>query len=245
MASGLYDWRRAITTNHYPARLQTVPEKIYDVDGLMARDMLMFAERSPNVRRWIGRRLYNELGSNPMACLVMAFFVIDDGDARCVGDLTVPNIKCSVVLTSQSSRIRFATEFSIQPSHRPCTMSSKLIAIIAGAGAGTGASVARKFATTYPVVLLARNPDSYESLAREINAGGGKALGISTDISSSTSVKNAVSTIHGEFGSDVGAAVSVDLWKAESGLACNVSTGGYLQRQRRLQADALPGAQRG
>jgi NADP-dependent 3-hydroxy acid dehydrogenase YdfG len=86
-------------------------------------------------------------------------------------------------------------------------MASKLIAIIAGVGAGTGGSVALKFASKYPVVLLARNPENYEGLAKEINDKGGKALGISTDISDSDSVKAAVSKIKQEFGQDVGAAV--------------------------------------
>lgn len=71
--------------------------------------------------------------------------------------------------------------------------------------------MARKFAAAYPVVLLARNPDNFESLAKEINSSGGKAIGISTDVSDSKSVKNAVETIKKEFGSDVGAAVSVTL----------------------------------
>jgi NAD(P)-dependent dehydrogenase (short-subunit alcohol dehydrogenase family) len=88
-------------------------------------------------------------------------------------------------------------------------MASKLIAIIAGVGPGTGAAVARKFAATYPVVLLARNPDNFEGLAKEINSGGGKAVGISTDISDSQSVKNAVETIKREFGSDVAAAAAI------------------------------------
>ncbi|KAJ4296586.1 hypothetical protein N0V90_006633 [Kalmusia sp. IMI 367209] len=88
-------------------------------------------------------------------------------------------------------------------------MSSKLIAIVAGVGAGTGASVARKFAATYPVVLLARNPDSFKNLADEINSSGGKAIGISTDISDSKSVQNAVEAIKKEFGSDVGAAAAI------------------------------------
>lgn len=88
-------------------------------------------------------------------------------------------------------------------------MASKLIAIVAGVGAGTGASVARKFAQTYPVVLLARTPESYKSLAEEINSSGGKAIGISTDVSDSKSVQNAVETIKKEFGSDVGAAVRI------------------------------------
>ncbi|KAF2202737.1 NAD(P)-binding protein [Delitschia confertaspora ATCC 74209] len=88
-------------------------------------------------------------------------------------------------------------------------MASKLIAIVAGVGPGTGASVARKFAATYPVVLLARNPDNYESLAKEINQSGGKAIGISTDIADSGSVKNAIDTIKKEFGSGVGAAAAI------------------------------------
>lgn len=87
-------------------------------------------------------------------------------------------------------------------------MASKLIAIVAGVGPGTGASVAKKFAAFYPVVLLARKPESYESLAKEINQGGGKAIGISTDVSDSKSVKDAVNMIKKEFGADVGAAVS-------------------------------------
>ncbi|KAF2746497.1 NAD(P)-binding protein [Sporormia fimetaria CBS 119925] len=88
-------------------------------------------------------------------------------------------------------------------------MSSKLIAIVAGVGPGTGASVARKFAATYPVVLLARKPESYEPLAKEINSNGGKAIGISTDVADSSSVKNAVQKIKEEFGNDVGAAAAI------------------------------------
>lgn len=88
-------------------------------------------------------------------------------------------------------------------------MASKLIAIIAGVGPGTGASVARKFSKSYPVVLLARKPESFESLAVEINSNGGKALGISTDVSSASSLQNAVEAIKKEFGSDVGAAAAI------------------------------------
>lgn len=90
-------------------------------------------------------------------------------------------------------------------------MASKLIAVIAGVGPGTGAAVARKFAATYPVVLMARNPDNYESLVKEINNGGGKAIGISTNVGETKSVSDAVGKIKGEFGEDVAAAVSNDL----------------------------------
>jgi len=86
---------------------------------------------------------------------------------------------------------------------------AKLIAIVAGVGPGTGAAVARKFAATYPVALLARNPENFESLAKEINSSGGKAIGISTDISDAKSVANAFADIKKEFGEDVEAAVRI------------------------------------
>ena len=69
------------------------------------------------------------------------------------------------------------------------------IAIIAGVGSGTGAALARRFAKSYPVVLLARNPSNFESLAAEINKSGGTAVGISTDLSSEESVANAFAKI--------------------------------------------------
>jgi len=79
-------------------------------------------------------------------------------------------------------------------------MANKPIAIIAGVGSGTGASLARRFAKSYPVVLLARNPSNFDALAGEINNSGGEAIGISTDVSSEESVKNAfakIKEVHG------------------------------------------------
>ncbi|KAI5362723.1 putative short-chain dehydrogenase/reductase SDR, NAD(P)-binding domain superfamily [Septoria linicola] len=76
---------------------------------------------------------------------------------------------------------------------------TKAIAIIAGVGPGTGASVARRFAQSYPVVLLARNPENFNSLAEEINSSGGKAIGISTDLGDVSSVANAFKQIQSEF----------------------------------------------
>lgn len=38
------------------------------------------------------------------------------------------------------------------------------------------------------MALLARNPSNYEDLVKEINASGGRAIGISTDCSDGASV---------------------------------------------------------
>ena len=78
----------------------------------------------------------------------------------------------------------------------------KAYAIIAGVGAGTGASVARKFAKAYPVVLLARSPQNYGPLVTEINGSGGTAVGIPTDVMDSESVKKAMGEIEGKFPRD-------------------------------------------
>jgi len=81
-------------------------------------------------------------------------------------------------------------------------------AVVAGVGPGTGASVARRFAKAYPIALLARTPESYESLVKEINNAGGKAIGISTDVSSEESVKSAFAQIKQEYqGANCAAAI--------------------------------------
>jgi len=80
--------------------------------------------------------------------------------------------------------------------------------IIAGVGAGTGRSVAVRFSKAYPVVLLARNPENYEPIVKEIKAAGGHAIGISTDVTSQSSVANAFKEIEKEFkGKKLAAAV--------------------------------------
>ncbi|KAL4914869.1 hypothetical protein BDW62DRAFT_189719 [Aspergillus aurantiobrunneus] len=74
-------------------------------------------------------------------------------------------------------------------------MATKPLAIVAGVGPGTGASIARKFAQAYSVVVLARNPANYNSVVSEITSSGGHALGISTDVSDSRSLKFAFEKI--------------------------------------------------
>ncbi|KAI0137226.1 hypothetical protein BJ170DRAFT_48957 [Xylariales sp. AK1849] len=74
-------------------------------------------------------------------------------------------------------------------------MPSKLFAIIAGAGTGTGRACALRFAKAYPVILMARTPASYQDTVTEINASGGEALGISADAADVKSMESAFESI--------------------------------------------------
>ena len=79
---------------------------------------------------------------------------------------------------------------------------SSPFAIVAGVGPGTGATVARKFGATYPIALLARNPANYEEAVKEIQAAGGKAVGIPADVTDPKSVKDAIGKAQKELGGD-------------------------------------------
>jgi NAD(P)-dependent dehydrogenase (short-subunit alcohol dehydrogenase family) len=76
--------------------------------------------------------------------------------------------------------------------------SKSFYAVIAGVGAGTGRSVALRFARSYPVVLLARKPESYNDIVSEIKKQGGEAIGISADTSDPQSVNSAFEAIKKE-----------------------------------------------
>ncbi|KAL4815716.1 hypothetical protein BDW67DRAFT_62901 [Aspergillus spinulosporus] len=78
-------------------------------------------------------------------------------------------------------------------------MATKPFAVIAGVGPGTGASIARKFAQAYSVIVLARNPSNYNGVVDEINSSGGQALGISADVSDSASVQSAFEKISQQY----------------------------------------------
>ncbi|KAK0651237.1 hypothetical protein B0T16DRAFT_403410 [Cercophora newfieldiana] len=88
-------------------------------------------------------------------------------------------------------------------------MASKTFyAVVAGVGAGTGRSVALRFAKAYPVALLARKPESYNDIVAEINKAGGQAVGVSADTSDEASVKAAFEAVGKEFsGKKLAAAV--------------------------------------
>lgn len=76
--------------------------------------------------------------------------------------------------------------------------SKSFYAVVAGVGAGTGRSVALRFAQSYPVVLLARKPESYNDIVSEIKQNGGQAIGITADTSDAQAVASAFETIKKE-----------------------------------------------
>ncbi|KAK8129652.1 short chain dehydrogenase [Apiospora kogelbergensis] len=77
-------------------------------------------------------------------------------------------------------------------------MASKFYAIVIGAGTGTGSAAARRFAKSYPVVLMARSPASYQDTVDGINASGGQAVGVNADAADPASLKSAFDRIRDE-----------------------------------------------
>jgi NAD(P)-dependent dehydrogenase (short-subunit alcohol dehydrogenase family) len=75
------------------------------------------------------------------------------------------------------------------------------VAIITGASRGIGAAAARAFAEAgATVVLAARTAPAIEAIAEEINAAGGRALAIPTDMTDPESVKRLVERTVASFG---------------------------------------------
>lgn len=55
-------------------------------------------------------------------------------------------------------------------------------------------------------MLLARNPDNYTGIVKEIEGSGGRALGVTADVTNQTSLASAFDTIKKEFGNSTAAA---------------------------------------
>lgn len=89
------------------------------------------------------------------------------------------------------------------------TSLSRPIAIIAGAGPGTGAAIARRFAQAYPVVLLSRSASSLDPIVEGINKNGGSAIGLPTDVTSTENMTSTMTQIQQHFGSDLSVAAAI------------------------------------
>ncbi|MEZ0050435.1 NADP-dependent 3-hydroxy acid dehydrogenase YdfG [Mycobacterium sp. MAA66] len=75
------------------------------------------------------------------------------------------------------------------------------VVVITGASSGLGEATARRLsAQGATVVLGARRVDRIEALAKEINAGSGRAVALATDVTSSDDVQKLVAAAVSEFG---------------------------------------------
>ena len=80
------------------------------------------------------------------------------------------------------------------------------VVVITGASGGVGRATAREFAKNgYKVALLARGEEGLEGARRDVEALGGQALVIKTDVSDYTQVENAAQQVEKELG-------SIDIW---------------------------------
>ena len=82
------------------------------------------------------------------------------------------------------------------------------VVVITGASAGVGRAIVREFARRSPGVrigLLARNPDGLEGAREEVEAAGGKALVIQTDVADAGAVDDAARRVEEELG-------PIDVW---------------------------------
>lgn len=68
---------------------------------------------------------------------------------------------------------------------------NKPVAVVTGVGPGLGAALARRFAATYAVAMLARKADFIKALANEIRQGGATALDLTCDVRDATQITEA------------------------------------------------------
>jgi NADP-dependent 3-hydroxy acid dehydrogenase YdfG len=76
----------------------------------------------------------------------------------------------------------------------------KPVAVVTGVGPGLGAALARRFAPTYAVAILARSADYLKTLADGMRQGGANAIDVACDVSDRAQVTNAFRAIRDELG---------------------------------------------
>jgi NAD(P)-dependent dehydrogenase (short-subunit alcohol dehydrogenase family) len=85
-------------------------------------------------------------------------------------------------------------------------MSESEVVVVTGASAGLGRAIVRRFATNGARLgLIAREPERLEEARREVEAAGGRALALPTDVADSDAVERAAEAVEREFG-------PIDVW---------------------------------
>ena len=77
---------------------------------------------------------------------------------------------------------------------------NKPVAVVTGVGPGLGAALARRFAASYAVAILARSPDYLRSLANEMRQGGADVMEVLCDVGDRAQVTGAFRSIREELG---------------------------------------------
>src|SRR5437667_10756428 len=105
---------------------------------------------------------------------------------------------------------------------------TRKIVVVTGASAGVGRATVRAFAREgADVGLLARGVDGLEGARREVEAAGGRALAIPTDVADADAVEAAADRIERELG-------PIDVW-------VNIALVTVVNRVRRPNAYVLNG----
>jgi NAD(P)-dependent dehydrogenase (short-subunit alcohol dehydrogenase family) len=85
-------------------------------------------------------------------------------------------------------------------------MAAPEVVVITGASAGVGRATVREFAKRGALIgLLARGRDGLEGARREVEAAGGRALVLPTDVADAEAVERAAAEVEREFG-------PIDIW---------------------------------
>ena len=85
-------------------------------------------------------------------------------------------------------------------------MSKAEVVVVTGASAGIGRAVVREFARHGAWIgLIARGRDGLEAAGQEVEAAGGRALALPTDVSDADAVERAAQAVEDEFG-------PIDIW---------------------------------
>src|SRR6266511_3347331 len=80
-------------------------------------------------------------------------------------------------------------------------MADREVVVVTGASAGVGRATVREFARSgADVALLARSTEGLAAAAKEVEAGGGRALAIPTDVADADAVEDASRRAEDELG---------------------------------------------
>lgn len=83
---------------------------------------------------------------------------------------------------------------------KPHNPNNKPVAVVIGVGPGLGAALARRFAATYALAILARRTDYLKTLADEIRPGGATVLELACDVGNLAQLTAAFRTIRDDLG---------------------------------------------